>query len=184
MADSQPDSSLAQADSPLIRDTKQCDATYSAQPLPAHREQDTGSRTPAKIHWLTPVTMLLSYLFGIGLAIGHHLYYTMLDGDVVGSTERQQWSLRYILHHSLKRMTLTLQRFGNAFAISISLSLKIAVGIAYTQLLWLCLQKRPMTLGSINDSFDISGNLSAFFNFELFKKLQLGLLVALVLWYL
>lgn len=182
MADRQPDSSLAQADSPLIRDTKQCDATSTLQPLPAQHEQDTGSRTRAKIHWLTPAAMLLSYIVGICLAVGHHLYYTMLDGDVVGSTDRQQWSLRYVLQHASMFTALTLHRFGNAFAISISLSLKIAVGIAYTQLLWMCLQKRPMSLGSINDCFDISGNLSAFFNFELFKKLQLGLLIALVLW--
>jgi len=77
---------------------------------------------------------------------------------------------------------LTLERFGNAFAISISLSLKIAVGIAYTQFLWMRLQKRSISLGSINDSFDISSNLYAFFNFELIRKLQLGLLVALMLW--
>ena len=96
MADCQPDNSLAKADSPLIRDTKQCDATSTPQPLPAHHEHDASSRTRAKIHWLTPITMLLSYLLGIGLAVGHHRYYTMLDGDVIGSTERQQWSLRYV----------------------------------------------------------------------------------------
>jgi hypothetical protein len=39
--------------------------------------------------------MVVSLLCGIALTIGHHSYYNTLNGQEVGSSERQQWSLRY-----------------------------------------------------------------------------------------
>lgn len=46
------------------------------------------------IHWLLPTLMTISLLWGLLLAIGHHFYYHWLDGQIVGTAARQQWSLR------------------------------------------------------------------------------------------
>jgi len=46
------------------------------------------------IHWRYPTVMVLTLLFGLLLAIGHHFYYRWLDGQAVGSDADQQWSLR------------------------------------------------------------------------------------------
>lgn len=47
---------------------------------------------PAK--WLYHLGMLLLLVVGIGLAIGHHLFYKSLHGTAIGSVSSQQWSLR------------------------------------------------------------------------------------------
>ena len=49
-----------------------------------------------QIYWLSPTMMIGSFLLGTGLAIGHHIYYQSLNGQAVGSFDRQQWSLRYV----------------------------------------------------------------------------------------
>lgn len=73
-------------------------------------------------------------------------------------------------------------RFGNAFAVSTSLCLKTAVGIAYLQVLWRRLSKVDTSIRTINSSFDIWGNVLSFFNKELWQKLHIGVILALLLW--
>jgi len=60
------------------------------------RKSNTVKRTAAqgRIHWLYPALVILALLAGLVLSIGHHVYYRWLDGRVVGSATRQQWSLR------------------------------------------------------------------------------------------
>jgi hypothetical protein len=55
-----------------------------------------GNGTPRRprLHWLIPSIMVLCLLAAVLLAIGHHCYYRWLDGQVVGSSDHQQWSLR------------------------------------------------------------------------------------------
>jgi hypothetical protein len=52
------------------------------------------SRNSSGIHWLYPIRMTITLLAGLLLAIGHHIYYSWLDGRVVGSATKQQWALR------------------------------------------------------------------------------------------
>jgi hypothetical protein len=49
---------------------------------------------PLRIHWLAPSIMVSFLLAAVLLAIGHHCYYRWLDGQAVGSSNHQQWSLR------------------------------------------------------------------------------------------
>lgn len=49
---------------------------------------------PQRIYWLSPVSMIGAFLAGLSTAIAHHVYYHSLDGQVVGSSERQQWALQ------------------------------------------------------------------------------------------
>lgn len=58
----------------------------------------TRSATIACIHWLHPTIMAVALTLGFPIAIGHHMYYRWLNGQVVGSTENQQWALRWVLN--------------------------------------------------------------------------------------
>jgi hypothetical protein len=64
------------------------------------------------ITWIQPTWMVLFVLFGILLALGHHLYYDSLNGITAGSASRQQWPIR----------------FGTAFAYLVTSCLNAAVG--------------------------------------------------------
>lgn len=46
--------------------------------------------------WASPSIMVSYFTLGIVLALGHHLYYQWLNGQVVGDLTRQQWSLRLV----------------------------------------------------------------------------------------
>ncbi|KAF2647353.1 hypothetical protein K491DRAFT_723503 [Lophiostoma macrostomum CBS 122681] len=111
-----------------------------------------------RIYWLPPTMMCLSLFLGVGLAVGHHVYYSWLNGQDVGSVE------------------------SNAFAISLALCFKTAVGIAYVQYFWKTLHHESLSLKAINDGFDINSNILPFFSWELVSRMWTGLLLALVLW--
>jgi hypothetical protein len=66
------------------------------KPLPNAPKSDNSNGTAVQAHiaWLYPTIMLATLLAGLGLAIGHHSYYRWLDGRLVGSAAKQQWSLR------------------------------------------------------------------------------------------
>jgi hypothetical protein len=46
------------------------------------------------LHLVAPVLMITTFLFGIAFSLGHHFYYLWLDGQIVRSTNHQQWALR------------------------------------------------------------------------------------------
>jgi hypothetical protein len=63
----------------------------------AHVEyQENRDSVKRSIYWVPLTMMCVSLLLGIGLAVGHHIYYSWLNGQDVGSTDSQQWSLRYV----------------------------------------------------------------------------------------
>jgi len=45
--------------------------------------------------WATPLSMVGYFLAGISFAVLHHVYYQNLDDTLIGSTQRQQWPIRY-----------------------------------------------------------------------------------------
>lgn len=146
-------------------------------------------RSQNRVHWRHPTFMAVSFLAGLVLAIGHHIYYSWLHGRVVGSTERQQWSLRLVkmlllIAHTLFKITYIkfLTSIGNAFAIGVSFLLKIAVGIAYIQYLWKTLRNNSLSLQSINDAFGIGSNIFSFFNWEYLSTVRIGAMLAIILW--
>lgn len=156
----------------MVAEGNQAAGVYDREPpLYQHEPSDNprrhnGPLTQRYIHWLSPTVMIASLIAGVCFAIGHHCYYTWLNGRVVGNVGKQQWALR----------------FGNAFATVVALCLKTAVGIAYIQHLWRTLRYRFVSLKTINDAFGIGGNILSFLNWELWRKVQTGAVLALVLW--
>lgn len=57
---------------------------------------DLGSAVrESRIYWISPVLMLLTYLFGLAAAVGQHCFYSSLAGDYVGNIDQQQRVLRF-----------------------------------------------------------------------------------------
>jgi hypothetical protein len=72
----------------------------------------------------TPILMLWSFLRGVVLALGRHLYYASRAGTVVHSSNGSNWAV-----HSQEWVL----RFGLAFAFLVNGFFISAVGLAYTQ---------------------------------------------------
>lgn len=51
------------------------------------------------IYWRSPATMVACFLLGVLTSLGHHLYYSSLDGDLVGDVDDQQRRLRFESSH-------------------------------------------------------------------------------------
>jgi len=48
------------------------------------------------IYWPTPAKMVLFYILGLSCSFAHHYYYRSRDGKMVGTSDDQQWALRYV----------------------------------------------------------------------------------------
>jgi hypothetical protein len=82
----------------------------SSSPVPPKKiglnftEHDVGlaeSTSKARgIDWRSPASMFGTYFIGLLAALGQHLYYSYLAGDLVGTTDQQQLVLRWVLLYS------------------------------------------------------------------------------------
>jgi hypothetical protein len=98
------------------------------------------------IYWAQPVLMVSSGLLGILLAIGHHAYYSKLNGTLASTPEKQQWPIG----------------FGTAFSISAVMCLGVAISEACTQCLWARVRSEAMSIRSIDSMFSVTRNPFAF----------------------
>jgi hypothetical protein len=71
---------------------------------------------------------------------------------------------------------------GTGFATFVSMFLKIAVGVAYVQHVWMVLRSKSISLRTLNDVFSLEYNIRAFWNWELKSGMPLTTLLALILW--
>jgi len=71
---------------------------------------------------------------------------------------------------------------GNAFAISAALCFKTAVGVACIQWLWKTFRGKNIKFETLNDCFELSTSVKAFFNKEVFTKMKLAALLATIVW--
>ncbi|KAJ3546933.1 hypothetical protein NM208_g1768 [Fusarium decemcellulare] len=119
-------------------------------------------------HKLTPVLMIGSLLLGVMFAVGHHLYYEFLDGNIVKSQSQQEWFLRV----------------GTGVAFSARAMLSAAVGFAYTQILWRTLRLKSVTIQGMNSFFGILHNTWDFTAWEIWTAAPALAVVAIIAWFL
>ncbi|CAK1366675.1 hypothetical protein CB0940_10068 [Cercospora beticola] len=113
-----------------------------------------------KPHWLAPTVLVTSFLAGVALAIGHHLYYQSLEGV---SPEGRQYNPVTI---------------GTAIVFMVRTTLIITVTTAYWQVFWRVL-RRKLPIATIDS---LAGALSAVYEILSLKTLRASpLLVGLVL---
>ncbi|KAG4433198.1 hypothetical protein IFR05_011306, partial [Cadophora sp. M221] len=116
--------------------------------------------------WKEPTYMVLFAILGLGLAVGHHGYYSSLHGSLAGSNSKQQWA----------------HNFGNMFAISVVAVLHAANGLAYTQYFWRVVRGKSFTVEALDKLFSLTSDPLGFFNWEVARRAPLAFLLALTCW--
>ncbi|KAF7549449.1 hypothetical protein G7Z17_g6372 [Cylindrodendrum hubeiense] len=123
---------------------------------------------PFKAHWATPSLMIGSVFLGLLLAVGHHLFYSSKNGQIVTSSDQQVWNLRV----------------GTGLAFLVKASLTAAASMAYTQLLWHTLRSQEISLNGIDAVFSVVNNLYAFTTVEIWLRSPALVCIAFMIWLL
>lgn len=83
------------------------------------------------VDWRKPFFICAALFCGLALALGHHLYYSSLNGTVAGDEERQAWTIR----------------FGTAFAFLVTSCFHASTAISFGQYVWTIVKRTPLTIG-------------------------------------
>lgn len=108
--------------------------------------------------------MYLCYLFGIGVAFGHHFFYSSLAGKPADNQ-------------------LLMLRYGAALAYLVKASFVAAVALAYRQQVWATCRRKDLKMSTLDCLFAAADDLTALFNLEFMKMAKVGLTLALIIWY-
>ena len=127
------------------------------------------------IHYSTPAILLSSLLCGVAFAVGHHLFYSSLDGRPA-STDSM------FLHVSHQRFNLAV---GNTFAFAVKVCLTVAISTAYFQAFWRTTRrsKDGQRLSTLDTMFSILENAVGFWRANLWYRHPLLLCLAIISWY-
>lgn len=128
---------------------------------PSARSQRKGG-----VNWRAPTLMVVYLVVGLCFAVGHHVYWFSLHDTVVPSQTDQEWS----------------QRLGIAAAFLAQSALTLAVGVAYTQRIWVAVRRRPWTLAGLDKIFALQDDLVAFASAEVLGRAKLLCLLGLIAW--
>ena len=131
-----------------------------------------------QIYWLAPASMLSALIAGVLFAIGHHLFYCSIANTEAGSTSLN------VLGSSVSRQATSIA-IGTAFAFLVKLCLVYAVAVAYVQVFWYDMKTgnpKP-TLATLDATFSGTRQLLVLFNYVLWMRYPILLLVALTAWY-
>ncbi|KAF2829157.1 hypothetical protein CC86DRAFT_345655 [Ophiobolus disseminans] len=116
------------------------------------------------IHWTTPALIVSLFLAGVAAAIGHHFFYTKLNGQL--ATDQ----LRMI-------------RYGTAMAFFVKSTLVGCSIICNRQRIWRTFRRKAMTMDGIDGLFSAPEDPSQFFiNGEMWRNGKLATLMALCCW--
>ncbi|KAH8704498.1 hypothetical protein GQ44DRAFT_764111 [Phaeosphaeriaceae sp. PMI808] len=112
--------------------------------------------------WQT-VQLFLCCVLGVGVGVGHHFYYSYLDGR---AAQNQSWIIRS----------------GTAIAFLAKLLFSISVGVAFPQRVWQTLRSKPLTIGAVDALFALRGEASSFFNREMIAHAKIASIIAISFW--
>lgn len=122
----------------------------------------------------TPFSMLVPFASGILVSVGHHLFYSYLDGSAVQNPDEGSQYLTQIW----------IIRYGTAFAFLSKALLTSAVVVAYKQHIWINLRARANPISTIDAMFAATYDILAFLNPSLLLKAKILSLMAFIIWYL
>ncbi|XP_014560764.1 hypothetical protein COCVIDRAFT_23142 [Bipolaris victoriae FI3] len=122
----------------------------------------------------TPFSMLVPFASGILVSVGHHLFYSYLDGSAVQNPDEGSQYLTQIW----------IIRYGTAFAFLSKALLTSAVVVAYKQHIWINLRARANPISTIDAMFAATYDILAFLNPSLLLKAKILSLMAFIIWFL
>lgn len=163
----------------LERPRAQIQAWAAARPYSTSSQASHLLYNEAGIHWRVPSFMIATCVTGIAVAVGHHLYYSSLDGRIVVdlTSVDSKWSLDAVRNSQEWKI-----RFGTIFAFSVQTLLSSAVSTAYEQEVWALVRRATVSIKGLDALFSATFSFWSLCNFELWLKAQLGALIALLRW--
>lgn len=155
---------------------KQCeDIRLSAYIQFEEHQPSTNGMAATKVHWRAPAMMAGSLLAAIAFAVGHHLFYSNLAGQVVP-----------IGNYTIAGFTVSVQQAniasGTALAFLVKACLVLAIGTAYTQVFWQSVSGRSTTVSMLDRLAAALQNFLLLLHWMVWWKYPLLLLVALIAW--
>ncbi|KAF2964694.1 hypothetical protein GQX73_g8888 [Xylaria multiplex] len=115
--------------------------------------------------YVMPSTMIALITLGILAALGHHLYYRSLHGQVV---QDSQWPVR----------------LGTAIAFFLKAVFISSIETAYRQHAWLMVKRRSYKISTLDALFSACFNPWVFTNFQFLSEAYLAAVIALSVWLL
>ncbi|KAF7191967.1 hypothetical protein HII31_06612 [Pseudocercospora fuligena] len=125
------------------------------------------------IFWRAPTLIVFSFLVGLILAIGHHLLYASLDGQIASDG-------RYnIAGWNVSRQQLATSG-GTALAFLVKAALVFCVSTAYAQILWRALTRAEYPIESLDNMFAALQDLvAAASTFKIYRVPLLSILTTI-----
>lgn len=113
------------------------------------------------------VLIITNLILGIAFAVGHHLFYASLNGEIVGSPSQQEWYLR----------------IGTGLSFLVRALLSASIGSAYIQLLWYSVKSTATSLKGVDALLGVLHNVWDLAVWELWRTRPILTTVALAIWY-
>ncbi|RSL50831.1 hypothetical protein CEP53_008656 [Fusarium sp. AF-6] len=132
------------------------------QPLPKFQKRAVWLRFPSS-PWLSTYSMYFFLVVGVCFAIGHHFFYSSLDGEVVDDQ-------------------LRMLRWGTALAFACKASLTAAVLSAFDQQVWATVRSSFLSVVALDSMFAATENPLDMLNLELLTKAKMAVAMALFGW--
>ncbi|KAL2189407.1 Formylmethionine deformylase-like protein [Thermothelomyces heterothallicus CBS 203.75] len=107
--------------------------------------------------------MYLMFFLGLAFAVGHHAFYTSLDGKPADDQIR-------------------MMRFGGFLSYAVKASLVAAVIFAYQQQIWVTVIHNTLRLRTIDCLFAAANEPQSLLNWELIKKARVAVCLAALAW--
>ena len=127
-------------------------------------DRRSGELAQWHVHWVTPALMITLFVLGVIVAVGHHVFYKSLDGQL--ATEQ-----------------LKMVRYGTAMAFFVKSTLVGTVIVCYRQRIWHTLRCKAMTINGIDGLFSATEDPTTFFmNWEMIRNGKLATFMAVCSW--
>lgn len=130
------------------------------------------------IHWASPLLILCPWVAAGLFALGHHLYYRNLAGQISSTGYLD------VAGHSISRQQLHIS-IGNAFAYLVRTLLSLATTTAYTQAFWYFVKqvRNNATFSELDCTYAILSNVLGLFHIKAWRTYSVLLLIAVTCWY-
>ncbi|KAF3766897.1 hypothetical protein M406DRAFT_274340, partial [Cryphonectria parasitica EP155] len=113
--------------------------------------------------WHSSFTMYICFVFGFFCAVGHHIFYTRLNGQIANN---QSEMLRY----------------GTFLAYATKASYGAAIVSAFKQRVWVTVRSRFMSISGLDSMFAGAENMLAMLNFDFLRDAKGAFALALFAW--
>lgn len=143
---------------------------HSSSPIDTHLEKSYAKLHPQswrRARWQKIWYMAGSLVVGVGLAVGHDLFYRYLAGKRVDAILSQTW----------------VTNIGTAFAFLLRMFLVISAGIAFVQLQWKNMKTQSFEVEEVDNMSGMLEDIFSLLHARLWLKVPTLTIVAIITWF-